>query len=118
MTQKFARIDETTIIDLFSKRDSQFADNCMKALTIFQEKNREYDDAISETGLLGACVEIVGVAARLKPLIIRDPNFEQHFSKDPMTPGRKKDILNALHDLHNYTNIALMMIEDENWRGE
>ena len=101
--------------DFFSHRDHQFSDVCSQAFEIFREKNRQYNDAISRTGLLGACVEIVGVAARLEPLVIKDAFFEQSFTH-PDNPS-KASILNSLHDLHNYATIALMMIEDENWRG-
>jgi hypothetical protein len=93
----------------FEKRDEQFKDKCQNALSIFQERNRTYNDAIRRTGLLGACVEIVGVSARLEPLVVQDANLEK---------ADMPKIINALIDLHNYTNIAMMMIEDSNLRGE
>lgn len=99
----------------FEYRDGQFMTSCQAALSIFKEKNRQYNDAISRTGLLGASVEIVGVAARLEPLIINNKNFEEKLKEDPKF---KASVLNAIADLHNYSVIAKMMIEDENWRGE
>jgi len=98
----------------FERRDSQFEDICTSSAAIFEVKNRQYNDAISRTGLLGACVEIVGVAARLEPLIIQNSTFESDFETDSF----RSSVLNALNDLHNYAVIALMMLEDQNWRGE
>ncbi len=101
--------------EFFEERDSQFGKFCAGSLTIFKIKNRQYNDAISRTGLLGAVVEIVGVAARLEPLIIQDRNFDLRMEDDL---HKREAVLNVLHDLHNYATIALMMLEDENWRGE
>jgi hypothetical protein len=101
--------------DHFSLRDDQFKEFCESALEIFKEKNRLYNDAISRTGVLGACVEIIGVAARLEPLVLQDKDFPNSIGSG----GKNSEaILNALHDLHNYSVIALMMLEDRNWRGE
>jgi len=96
----------------FENRDQQFYAMCDEGYEIFQTRNREYGDAISRTGVIGACVEIIGGAARVEALVLKakelgGDNWEKLGS-----------LKNVLHDLHNYANIALMMIEDNNWRGE
>ena len=93
----------------FKRRDEQFKAFCQDSLRIFQAKNRKYNDAIRRTGLLGACVEIVGASARLEPLILQNPNLDDL---------DVKAITNVLEDLHNYANIALIMLSESNYRGE
>ena len=101
--------------DFFDKRDIQFLKFCNDSNDIFRIKNRQYNDAISRTGLLGASVEIIGVAARLEPLIVNNKDFDTQILD---LPSFRESVMNALHDLHNYSNIALIMLEDGNWRGE
>lgn len=92
-------------------RISQFDDFCDQARALFLRKNEEYGDAIATTGLLGAIVEIVTVAARLKQLI-RTPELI-------LTDAEiRKEVIDKLLDSHNYSNIALMMLEDGNADGE
>jgi hypothetical protein len=93
----------------FVGRDIQFADKCNEGNKVFHDRNRTYHDAIRRTGVLGAAVEIVGVSARLEPLVIQNKDLE-HLDIEKLK--------NALVDLHNYANICLIMLEDKNWRGE
>jgi hypothetical protein len=79
-----------------------------KCLELFERKNKEYGNTIVETGVLGASVELIGGVARLKQLVLRNP-----------THGADKDaeLINVLMDLHNYSNIALMMLQENNFSG-
>lgn len=92
----------------YEEADAQFALICEECAALFAAKNRRYGNAIEETGVLGAAVEIVGIAARLKQIVIRG-NY----------PREKMDKLrDILMDLHNYATIAIMMLDNKNMRGE
>lgn len=106
--EKLYRIKITHEKTNFKKRDKQFSQLCKKSFKIFKVKNREYDDAIADTGVLGASVELIGVVSRLKGLVLKNK-----------THGRNKgpQILNVAKDVHNYANILNMMLEDGNWEG-
>ena len=93
-------------------RIEHFRKRCSKASLLFRLRNQQYGDAIKETGILGATVELIAVVARLKVLVLADP------SKFETNNERLQQIENALVDGHNYANIGLMMLDEENWRGE
>ena len=76
---------------------------------MFVEKNTQYDDAIVETGVLGAAVEIIGLQRRLRALVLKSGD---HGEAD------KEALADMLKDLHVYANIALLMIAADNWSGE
>lgn len=86
-----------------------FAQQCAKSQTLFEEKNKAYGDTIWKTGVLGACVELIGAVARLPIMVVRNP-----------THGRdvKAKLIDVLRDILNYAAIALMMVEHDNWEGE
>lgn len=79
------------------------------ARTLFINKNTQYDDAIAETGVLGAVVEIVGLKRRLRAMVIQKADHGK---------GEKSALSSLLLDLYVYAAIALMMISDDNWTGE
>jgi hypothetical protein len=93
----------------FAARDVQFDEACKSGCELFRVRNRQYNDAISETGVIGVSVELIGVVARLKGLVLHNP-----------THGRDKQesLRNVAIDLHNYANILAMMLDDENWEGK
>ena len=95
-------------------RAQHFDDTCYEAYNLFKVRNKQYGDAIKETGVLGATVELIAVTARLKQLVVKAPN---HFP-DHNAPKQREQIRNALIDAHNYANIGLMMFDEENWNGE
>jgi len=98
----FSELDRMVQYELISKENGK----------VFQRKNWEYGDAIAKTGVLGAAVEIVGVAARLETLILDQPaDFEEE-------PGDLYAILNVFLDLANYAIIGRIMMEEKNFRGE
>jgi hypothetical protein len=91
------------------ERALAFIHQCDIARLVFADRNAKYGDAIVETGVLGACVELVGGVARLKELVIKAPDH-----------GASVDdyvLRNVLIDIHNYANIALMMMDADNWSG-
>ena len=92
-------------------RVEHFRSTCERAGSLFVTRNRQYGDAIKETGVLGATVELIAVVARLKVLILKDPAT---FQNDAV---RLQQIYNAFIDVHNYANIGAMMLDEGNWRG-
>lgn len=86
----------------------RFKAQCAANTAVFRVKNAEYGNTIEATGVLGAVTELIGAAARLPKLVLRN-----------RTHGRSalKALRNALLDIHNYANIALMMIDSGNWEG-
>lgn len=84
----------------------------IKAATLFLEKNTQYKDSIKIGGARGAMYEIIGGAGKLFSLFLEEPH------KAPTTPEEREAILNVLIDLLNYSAIALLLTEEENWNGE
>lgn len=81
---------------------------CEQSQDLFRVKNAQYGNAIVTTGVLGASVELIGAAARLRTLVL---TAEGH--------GRNevRSLIDVFMDLHNYSNIALIMLRDNNWEG-
>ena len=77
-----------------------------EALEIFGKKNREYGNTIKATGVLGAVTEIVGVAGRLIRLVLVDNTNDVVNTRDKLMDGLI------------YCAIGLMMLDDENYKGE
>lgn len=90
-------------------REEQFNTACEAGLSVFMQRNEEYGDAIKSTGVLGASVELIGNVARLKKLVLKDPEFGK---------GNREVLLEVLKDIHNYANIALMMAGLDIWGPE
>lgn len=90
-------------------RNETFDLVCEASKKIFVVKDAEYDHATSATGVLGATVELVGIIARLKKMVLKSPD----------NGASKKDELKAiLKDAHNYVNIAMIELADDNWSGK
>lgn len=92
-------------------RVEQFCDMCYRATNLFARKNREYGDAIVATGVMGAMVEVITVAARVQTMLKNPENFT-------IPDDFSNELWDKMLDLHNYANIVMMMIEDENWTGK
>ena len=86
-----------------------FESHCEAGAELFLIKNRQYGNSIVRTGVLGACVELIGACARLPQLVLKAMDHGRS------TPEVLRDVF---LDIHNYANIALMMLEQENWEGE
>lgn len=91
-------------------RKDHFKLNCIDAGSVFEIKNEQYGDAIVETGVLGASVELIGAVARLRQLVLSPGDGGKHTDR--------KSLRNVFVDIHNYSNIALMMMEEDNWLGK
>ena len=76
--------------------------------TLFVEKDKKYGHATVETGVQGAVVELVGITARLKQLVLRSADHGA---------SEVAELAEILKDAHNYANIALMEMADDNWIG-
>lgn len=84
----------------------KFARLCREADTIFHEKNEIYANNFELVGVKGTVYEIVGIAGKLVTMVIRSP-FMRH----------RAAIRDALIDLHNFANIGLLMLDEDNWDG-
>lgn len=82
---------------------------CAANSELFARKNEQYGNAIEETGVVGAAVELVGCIARLRQLVLS--------SKDHGRAEREA-IENVFRDAHNYANIGMMMLHQDNWEGK
>lgn len=88
-------------------RETQFNEICSGSRKVFLQKNAEYGDAISRTGVLGAAVEIVGISARIEHIVLGQLDAGK---------SQRAKLIDIVKDLHNYANIMGIMIVDENWR--
>ena len=120
---------------------------CSRHKELFRRKNTQYGNTIVTTGVLGASIELIGAVMRLPALVLKDRGVSDQFLgelKEMRIIWNRADVrmlvlldsiisryengechgahnLEALKDIfadiHNYSNIALMMLEDENWDG-
>lgn len=88
------------------ERLKNFDRACAAGRRIFVEKELQYEDAIAATGVLGAAVEIIGLAARIKKFVLKGGDGGQ---------SHKAEIMEVAKDLHNYADILMLMAADENW---
>lgn len=109
-TPKIERINQTQPLQI--SRVRQYVKISQQNRELFQLRNKQYGDAISRTGVLGAVVELVGVTARLEPLVLNNPG---HFQIDETTLSQLENIF---RDLSNYAIIAQIMLDDKNYTGE
>lgn len=86
-----------------------FDEICEYSKELFRLKNSQYGDAIWYTGVLGASVELIGAVARLPQLVLRNPEHGRN---------SRESLIDIFTDIHNYANIALMMLKADNWEGE
>jgi hypothetical protein len=81
-------------------RVEQFSDVQRKALEVFKKKNADYGDAFAKHGL-------VGVLIRIEDKIQRALSI----SKSGVTLVDSESLQDTLLDLHNYTAMALLLID-------
>ena len=92
-----------------SSRTNQYDKAVAAAKKIFEEKNAQYGDSITATGVLGASVELVGTSARLRQMVIKDSTHGE---------AHREAVIDVLKDQINYAVIALMMLSESNWDGK
>jgi hypothetical protein len=87
----------------------KFQNWCDENQKLFESKNFRYGGAYKYTGLLGCIFQIFGISMRITMLS----------SQNPMRIGEEKEALeDALRDLHNYANMALICLQEENYFGK
>lgn len=93
------------------------------------QKNRDRGDCWRNSGLLGQFIEIHSMYFRLRRLIwdMGRPKKPSSFDRDFVnkTHQQANDMLhweeqvrNALEDLRNFTMLAEMCLEEDNWKGD
>lgn len=87
---------------------NHFANVCDTCQELFAEKNEQYGNTIVKTGVLGACVELIGAVARLPKMVLKDAMHGR---------GQAEKLRDVLMDIHNYASIAIMMLDDNNYEG-
>ena len=91
-----------------TETNHEFEFHCEAGAALFAVKDKKYQSAYKGTGLLGVACEIIGICRRLLPLVVWHPDHGKSNS------DTLKEILT---DLHNYSVMALMCIEEANWDG-
>lgn len=85
-----------------------FGVSCEEGRKLFEEKNKQYGDSVEECGVLGVAVELIGIAGRLRQLVLRDPEHGR---------GNSSSVHNCFIDALNYGAIGLAMLRKDNWEG-
>jgi len=89
-------------------RLKQFDKVCAAGRKIFEEKNAQYGDSFARTGVLGATVTMIGDVDRLRQMVLKSPDFGK---------SQQSSIVEVLKDVHNYANMALLLLAEGNWDG-
>jgi len=91
------------------ERVQLFDSACGAGKEIFLIRDAQYDGSTVATGVQGAVVEVVGISARLRKMVLKSPDRGE---------SQAEEILKILEDLHNYACIAMMELSDGNWVGK
>ena len=83
-------------------RIQQYKEIQKKAISLFEKKNKDYGDAFANHGPIGVLVRIGDKIQRL-----------QHITKNSVTLVNDETLQDTLIDLHNYSAMALMLINEE-----
>jgi hypothetical protein len=86
----------------------QFESHCEAGAELFAVKNTQYGNAFQVYGVLGVVCEILGVVARLPQLVLWSPDHGA---------SMKEKLRDIFLDLHNFSVMALIVLEDNNWDG-
>ncbi len=76
---------------------------------LFQEKNAQYADSITRTGVIGSAVAIAGLSARLEHLVLASPDAGK---------SQEDAVVDIVKDILNYAAITGIMIMTDNWRPQ
>ena len=88
--------------------ESVFRSECEIGAQLFLEKNTAYGNAFEIYGLLGVVCEILGAVNRLPQMVLWTADHGK---------SQKEKIIDILTDVHNFANMALMLIDHDNWDG-
>ena len=81
---------------------------CIKHGEVFREKNEQYGNAFEVYGVLGVVCELLGAVARLPQLVLWQVDHGR---------SNRGSLLDILMDIHNFANMAILMIEADNYDG-
>lgn len=81
---------------------SKYKDIQTEAINLFEKKNADYGDAFAEYGTIGVLVRIGDKIKRL-----------QTIEKNKIALVNDERIRDTLIDLHNYSAMAMMLLEDK-----
>ena len=84
-------------------RCSQLANIQKEALELFAKKNADYGDAFANYGTIGVLVRMGDKISRL-----------QSISKTGITLVNDEALRDTLIDLHNYSAMAVMLLDEQN----
>jgi len=88
--------------------NKKFLSHCAAGAELFNIKNRQYGNAFQLYGVLGVVCEILGVAARLPQLVLWMPDHGR---------SSKETLIDIFTDIHNFANMALIVLSEDNWDG-
>ena len=74
-----------------------------EALLLFEKKNSDYGEAFSQHGTIGVLVRLGDKIQRL-----------QHISSNEISLIDDETLRDTLIDLHNYSAMAIMLLDDHN----
>lgn len=86
-------------------RVTQLKDIQTRALEIFKKKNADYGDAFATYGAVGVIVRMGDKISRLSTI-----------SNSQITLVNDESIRDTLLDLHNYSAMALMLLEEDDYK--
>jgi len=92
-----------------AKELQMFDSYCTQGREIFVRKNKAYGGSYHWMGLIGVVSEIAGISMRLVSAVFNNfGNIESN----------RESVKDALLDLHNYANMGLICLENDNILGE
>ena len=80
----------------------KYKDIQKEAINLFEKKNADYGDAFAEYGIIGVLVRIGDKIKRL-----------QSIEKNKVALVNDERIRDTLIDLHNYSAMAMMLLDDK-----
>lgn len=95
-------------LDKLQSDNQRSRQHCAEARLLFAVKNAKYEGAFHESGVVGCVAEIRGITKRLKAMTINQPDHGRSV---------KQELAELLADLHNYANMTLLCLEENNWEG-
>jgi len=91
-----------------SDTNHEFESHCQAGAELFAVKNKQYGDNYKVYGLLGVVCQILGATSRLPQLVLWS---------DDHGKSAKESLVDILTDIHNFANMALIVIDHDNWDG-
>lgn len=86
-----------------NKRLNQMMNVQSEALKLFEKKNKDYGDAFANYGTIGVLIRIGDKISRL-----------QSITKNGITLVNDEQMRDTLIDLHNYSAMAIMLLDEGN----